>query len=90
MYKHRRDNVTKMEHWNLFEKYGLKSNERWYEHESESVVENDGLKLLWDVNIQCDHIIEARRPDIVVINKQEKSCLIIDIAILGDIRVHEK
>ena len=87
-YKRRHDNVANMVHYKLCEKYGLES-ERWYEHEPESVVENDGVRLLWDVNIQCDHIIEARRPDIVVINKQEKSCLIIDIAILGDIRVHE-
>ena len=35
---------------------------------------NDEVKLL-GVNIQCDHI-EAIRPDIVVINKQEKSCLV--------------
>ena len=35
--------------------------------------------------------IEARRLDIVVVNKQqEKSCLIIDIAIPWDVRVHEK
>ena len=47
----------------LCEKHSLKSNERWYEHEPESVVENDGVKLLWEVNIQCDHIIEARRAD---------------------------
>ena len=53
-------------------------------------VDCDRVKLLWDVNIQCDHIIEARRPDIMVINKQERSCLIIDIAIPGDVRVHEK
>ena len=28
------------------------------------VVENDEVKLLWDKNIQCDNVIEARRPDI--------------------------
>ena len=39
------------------------------------------LKLLWDVNIQCDHVIEARRPDIVVVNKQERKVTIIDIAV---------
>ena len=89
-YKRRHGNVAKMLHWKLREKYGSESNERWYEHEPQSVVENDGVKLLWDVNIQCDHIIAARRPDIKVINKQEKSCLIIDIAIPGDVRVHEK
>ena len=24
-------------------------------------------EILWDITIQCDHIIEARRPDIVVV-----------------------
>ena len=55
-HRHRHDNVVKVMHWKLCEKYGLESNERCYEHEPESVVENDGVKLLWDLNIQCDHI----------------------------------
>ena len=42
------------------------------------------------MNIQCDHVIEARRPDIVVVNKQEKKCTIIDIAIPADKRIGEK
>ena len=40
--------------------------------------------------IQCDTAIKARKPDIVVVNKNERSCAIIDIAIPGDIRVSEK
>ena len=39
--------------------------------------------------IQCDREIKARKPDIVVVNKNE-TCAIIDIAIPGDIRVSEK
>ena len=35
-------------------------------------------------------MIEARRPDIVVIDKKEKSCIIVDIAVPADGRVHEK
>lgn len=46
--------------------------------------------LLWDMNIQCDHTIEARRPDIVIIDKVEKSAIIIDVAIPGDKRINEK
>ena len=34
--------------------------------------------------------IKARKPDIVVANKNERSCTIIDIVIPGDIRVSEK
>ena len=42
------------------------------------------------MNIQCDHTIEARRPDVVIIDKVEKSAIIIDVAILGDKRIYEK
>ena len=34
--------------------------DKWYEHAPDSVSENDEVKLLWDVNIECDHVIEAR------------------------------
>ena len=32
----------------------------------DSVIENDIVKILWDVCIQVDRQIEHRRPDIVV------------------------
>ena len=32
---------------------------------------NDEMKLLWDMNIQCDNNIEARRPDITIVSKRE-------------------
>ena len=40
--------------------------------------------------IQCDREIKTRKPDIVVVNKNERTCAIIDIAIPGDIRVSKK
>ena len=36
------------------------------------------------------HAIEARRPDIVVIDKESNKVLIVDIASLWDHRVYEK
>ena len=56
----------------------------------QKVVENEEVKLLWDVNIQCDNVIEARRPDIVVVDKKEHEGVIIDIAVPDDVRVGEK
>ena len=29
-------------------------------------------KLLWDFDIQTDHLISARRPDHIIINKKKK------------------
>ena len=37
-----------------------------YMHYPESVLENETHKLLWDFEIQTDHIISARRPDLVI------------------------
>ena len=59
------------------------------EHEVESVLENEDYKILWDFSIQTDHVIEAWRPDLVVVEKKERSWKIIDFAVPGD-RIEEK
>ena len=30
------------------------------------------MKVLWDINVQCDNVIEGRRPDIIVIEKKKR------------------
>ena len=40
--------------------------------------------------IQCDRIIETRRPDITVFDKVKMELAIIDIALPGDIRNKDK
>ena len=75
--RRRHDNVAKMIHWKPCEKFMLERSDQWYEHSLGTVSENTTHKLLWDMNIQCDHTIEVRRPDIVIIDKVEKSTIII-------------
>ena len=41
-------------------------------HNPAPVLENDIHKLLWDFDIQTNHLISARRPNIVIINKKKK------------------
>ena len=89
-YKRRNDTVAKLVHWKLCEKHNLERKEKWYEHCPEGVVEDDDVKLIWDINIQCDNIIGARRPDLILVDKKAKSCVIIDVAIPGDCRIREK
>ena len=49
---------------------------------------------MWDFSILTDHVIEAGRPDLVVVDKKERSCKIIDFEIrrfnFGDSRIEEK
>ena len=60
-------------------KNGLGHSEKWYEHAPERAVVNEEIKVLWDINIQCDNVIETRRPDQIVIDKKEQKVIIIDI-----------
>ena len=53
----------------------------------ECVMENKDYNIYWDFMIQCDRLIEARKPDVVLIDKRTKEVKIIDIAIPGDKRV---
>ena len=62
---------------------------KWYEHEPESVLENEDYKILWDFSIQTDHVIKAQRPDLIVVDKK-RTCKIIDFAIPGDSMIEEK
>ena len=36
---------------------------------------------LWDFTFQTDYEITARSPDLVVVNKQQQTCQILDVAI---------
>ena len=89
-YKRRHDNVAKKIHWDLCKRHEIEHQEKWYDHIPDNVVENDSVKLPRDLNIQCDNVIEARRPDIVVIDKKERNCINVDIAVPADRRVEEK
>ena len=89
-YKRRDDNIARLVHRKLSCKYDMSRGEKWYEHQPEGVVENEKCKILWDMTIQCKHTIEARRPDIVVVEKENNKAIIVDIASPWDYRVYEK
>ena len=89
-YKRRHDWVGKRIHWEVCRKNGIEVKPKWYEHQPEAVQENERYKILWDFNIQTDHVIEARRPDMIVIDKETKFAKIIDFAIPYDSRVNSK
>ena len=58
-YKRSHDNLGKIVHWKLASKFNFEAGDEWYEHEPESVLENEDYKMLWDFSIQTDHLIEA-------------------------------
>ena len=59
-------------------------------HNWASVLENGTYKLLWDFEIQKDHLVSARRPDFIIINKIKRTCKIVDFVVPADLRVKLK
>ena len=88
-YKRRHDNLGKIVHWKLARKCNFEAGDKWYEHEAESVLENEDYKILWDLSIQTDNVIEASRQDLVLVHKKERICKIIDFANPGDSSIEE-
>ena len=43
-----------------------------------------------DFSIQTDHVIQPQRPDLVAVDKKERSCKIIDFAVPTESRIEEK
>ena len=52
--------------------------------------ESERYKLLWDFKIQTDRHSDHNKPDIVLLNKEGESCLIIDVACPFDTRTVRK
>ena len=73
-YKRRHDNVARKVHGELCKKNALEHDESWYEHEPEGAVEDKNVKLPWDMTVQCDNIIEARKPNIILVDKKLHDC----------------
>ena len=74
-YKTRHNWVGKVIHLEMCKKFKFDHTNKWYLYNQASLRENDTHKLLWDFDIQTDHLIlriSARRPDLIIINKKKR------------------
>ena len=71
-YKTRHDWVGKVIHWKISKKFKFDHRNKYYMHNQAYVHENETHKLLWDFDIQTDHLISAWRPELIKIHKKKK------------------
>ena len=64
--------IIKVIHCEMYKKLKSDHANKWYMYNPAPVLENDTLKLLWDFNIQTNHLISPRRPDLIIINNKKK------------------
>ncbi|KAF7218105.1 putative LOC107393841-like protein [Nothobranchius furzeri] len=89
-YIHRHDRAASYIHWKICKHFHLPAADKWYEHQPPTVTENNNIAVLWDMPINTDREIMANRPDIVIKNKEEKTCLMIDMTIPSEKNVTTK
>ena len=74
-------NIARIVHLALCQKFGLVGQVKCYNHEPAIVVENDRVEILWDFNIQTDHILPIEGP--VVLYKTVRKCYLFILLCLG-------
>jgi hypothetical protein len=73
-YLRRHDNVAKIIHQQLAEKYNLLNDHvPYYKYDPANVIENNKVKIYCDREIRTDVKINANRPDLILYNNKKKS-----------------
>jgi len=55
-----------------------------------TVYEEGDVTVLWNQAVHTDREVTANRPDIIIKNKKENTCTLIDVAIPADRNVQRK
>ena len=59
-------------------------------HNLESDFENETYKILWDFEMQMGHLVQARKPNVVLIKKKKRTCHLVDFAVPEDHKLKVK
>jgi len=89
----RHDRVCAQLHFNIYKETEVQLDKKhWYEHVSKSVETVQGGKVttLWNQQIQTDRTIPNNKPGIIIRDNENGTCMLIEVAILGDRNVIRK
>ena len=89
-YIQRHDKAAGYIHWRICKHYHFSTADKWYEHKPEKVTENKAATVSWDMPVNTDKEIKANRPDIIIKDKIEKKCIMIDMSIPSERNVSIK
>ena len=89
-YTIRHDKMGSRIHWELCRKYGIKCEDKWFNHVPSTVCSDDNgnIEIFW--NKEIDLGVPHNRPDVVVVDKEEKKWTLIDFSVPWDGNVKSK
>ena len=77
-------------HNSILKALGIGTTDKWYTHIPKPVYEDGDVTVLWNQVVHTYREVTANRPDIILKNKKEKTCTLIDVAITEDRNVVQK
>ena len=86
----RYDKVCTHLHYSIYKALGIETTDKRYTHIPKPVCEDGDVTVLWNQAVHTDKEVTANRPDIIIKNKKEKTCTLIDVAIPADRNVVQK
>ena len=86
----RHHNVCSHLHYSIRKALRIEKTGKWYTVLPKPVYEKGDVTVLWNQALQTDREVTANRPDIIIKNKKEKTCTLIDVAIPADRNVVQK
>ena len=92
-YIKRHDTVCAQLHFNICKETGVQLDKKhWYEHVPKPVETGQGhnVTILWNQQVQSDRTIPNNKPDIIIRDDEKRTCMFMDIAILGNRNVIKK
>ena len=89
-YLMRHDKVCTHLHYSICKALGIEITDKWYTHMPKPLCEERDVTVLWNQAVHTDREVTANRPDIIIKNKKEKTCTLIDVAIPTDRNVVKK
>jgi len=89
-YLMRHDKICAHLHYSVCKASGIETTDKWYTHKSKPVYEEGDVTVLWNQAVHTDREVTTNRPDIIIKNKKEKTCTLVDMAIPADRPVMQK
>ena len=70
--------------WERCQRLKLEHTDKLYIHKPESVQENETHEILWDYEIEKNHSILTKRPNLISINKKKRIVHLEELAVPAD------
>ena len=78
-YTYQHNQVAKYIRWWILKDLGSNVKDMWQEHTPGETIEIKNVTVMWDTAIIGDKKVQHNRPDIVIHDKKDRTCVVIDV-----------